>query len=288
MKWLFFAIWNNIYQKPGVFLLYRLFKCIYGYLTETTEINRILCLPTLPYRLYRLDNALYYSKELVNESRLLKQSDCNLGLVKTLIIQKKLVDYSLHDSLTDALNSIHAAYRVLEQVNNSVLTPYDSQNKEHEEKLSRLWKTMKPNEPLKSRISSQWVDIGFQGTDPATDFRGMGIQGLDDLLYFTQHYPQQVQSILQHANHPQQWYPYAIVGINISKFTFQLLESRKLQLYLFGNEYQELYCYLFYSFDRSWRFTVMEFEEKFKEFQFIVEKELKEQEPMRIQYTNIQ
>lgn len=32
-----------------------------------------------------------------------------------------------------------------------------------------------PTKKLKARISKQWADIGFQGDDPKTDFRGMGI-----------------------------------------------------------------------------------------------------------------
>ena len=34
---------------------------------------------------------------------------------------------------------------------------------------------MMPDTPLKERISKQWGDIGFQGKDPKTDFRGMGM-----------------------------------------------------------------------------------------------------------------
>lgn len=37
---------------------------------------------------------------------------------------------------------------------------------------------MMPNTPLKERITKQWGDIGFQGKDPQTDFRGMGMPGL--------------------------------------------------------------------------------------------------------------
>ena len=40
-----------------------------------------------------------------------------------------------------------------------------------------------PGLPLEGRISKQWSEIGFQGNDPATDFRGMGILGLKCLLY---------------------------------------------------------------------------------------------------------
>lgn len=38
---------------------------------------------------------------------------------------------------------------------------------------------------LSSRISKQWQDIGFQGDNPATDFRGMGVLSLRCLLYPT-------------------------------------------------------------------------------------------------------
>lgn len=36
---------------------------------------------------------------------------------------------------------------------------------------------------LEARISKQWQDLGFQGNNPATDFRGMGMLGLQCLLY---------------------------------------------------------------------------------------------------------
>jgi hypothetical protein len=35
---------------------------------------------------------------------------------------------------------------------------------------------------LDERISDHWAELGFQGKDPATDFRGMGVLGLDQLL----------------------------------------------------------------------------------------------------------
>lgn len=35
---------------------------------------------------------------------------------------------------------------------------------------------------LVNRVTKQWQSIGFQGQDPKTDFRGMGILGLENLL----------------------------------------------------------------------------------------------------------
>ena len=36
-------------------------------------------------------------------------------------------------------------------------------------------------------MSKKWIDIGFQGKDPATDFRGSGLLGLKQLLKLCTH-----------------------------------------------------------------------------------------------------
>jgi hypothetical protein len=55
---------------------------------------------------------------------------------------------------------------------------YDSENAQHEAILLELWQVFFPDEALTSRVSKQWKALGFQGDDPATDFRGAGIVGL--------------------------------------------------------------------------------------------------------------
>lgn len=42
---------------------------------------------------------------------------------------------------------------------------------------------------LRSRESEQWSSIGFQGRDPATDFRGLGVLSLSNLVYYSRQYP---------------------------------------------------------------------------------------------------
>jgi hypothetical protein len=61
-------------------------------------------------------------------------------------------------------------------------TPYDSENPEHEKKLLELWDLLMPGRPLDARVSDSWKEIGFQGEDPKTDFRGMGLLGLENLM----------------------------------------------------------------------------------------------------------
>lgn len=46
----------------------------------------------------------------------------------------------------------------------------------------QLWQNLQPDVKLTARIGRHWSDIGFQGDDPATDFRGMGLLGLTDLM----------------------------------------------------------------------------------------------------------
>merc|ERR1712137_636677 len=91
-------------------------------------------------------------------------------------------------------------------------TPYDSENAEHEQMLSQFWSTIFPDVPLESRITGQWSKVGFQGKDPATDFRGGGILSLQCLCFFAKNYTTEVRRILNEGRE----YPFAVAGINIS------------------------------------------------------------------------
>ena len=90
--------------------------------------------------------------------------------------------------------------------------PFDPSNAEHEAQLMQLWDVVFPEQPIDARVSSQWSRLGFQGRDPATDFRGMGLLGLHNLLYYAQHYTAEVRSVLAQSRE----YPFASVGINLT------------------------------------------------------------------------
>jgi hypothetical protein len=104
-----------------------------------------------------------------------------------------------------------------------------------------------PDEELTDRISLQWQKIGFQGKDPATDFRGMGILGLEDLVYYTKYHTDSAREVLACSQDPIRWYSFAIVGINITSFAVEVLRNRQLQYHLhyYGatrEAYHEFYC----------------------------------------------
>jgi ELMO/CED-12 family len=105
---------------------------------------------------------------------------------------------------------------------------YDKQNEQHEAMLMDLWKTMFPDKELDARVSEEWKKLGFQGTDPATDFRGMGIVGLKHILYigkvYTDNYRQMASEQQSRKDH---YYPTSVAGIYISQMLFELLEFGK-------------------------------------------------------------
>eukprot|EP00667_Euglena_gracilis_P017349 EG_transcript_18272 len=128
-----------------------------------------------------------------------------------------IVDLNVHANLTtcvaDILNS-QAAVKVLEAFRS---TAYDSSLAAHEKLLLRLWTVTFPEVRLDSRMSEQWKELGFQGVDPATDFRGGGILSLLIMLFAAQHAPNIVRQILRDLppTDISSWYPYAVATINL-------------------------------------------------------------------------
>ncbi|KAM3868865.1 ELMO domain-containing protein 1 [Diretmus argenteus] len=162
--------------------------------------------------------------------------------------------------------------------------PYDCENPNHEDMLMKLWKELRPDTPLTGRISKQWCEIGFQGSDPKTDFRGMGLLGLHNLLYFAEHDKATALQVLHDSLQPKhksthrkpsemsksEWeqknldkaigYSFAIVGINITDLAYSLLVSGALKTHLYNVapempsllHFQQTFCYLMQEFHRFW------------------------------------
>lgn len=163
-------------------------------------------------------------------------------------------------SLRTCLLQIYGYRQLIYEVENLRKTAYSSDIITHEAKLLKLWSELQPNNPLDDRISKQWGDIGFQGDDPKTDFRGMGLLGLENLLYFATEHNTAARHVLSHSQHPTYGYPFAITGINLTSMTYQLLITEKLKTHLFNTifnkacikDFHHAYCCIFYEFDKFW------------------------------------
>ncbi|KAH8381351.1 hypothetical protein KR093_003027 [Drosophila rubida] len=183
----------------------------------------------------------------------------------------------------NCITTIWGYKRLMHNVEELRAEAYDSDNLDHERKLWELWQLLMPDTPLTGRISKQWQEIGFQGDDPKTDFRGMGILGLDNLLYFASAYNDAAKHVLLHSMHPTLGYTYAIVGINLTALAFNLLRTGAAKTHFYNQvalhkqnfstieDFHKLYCYLFFEFDRFWMESsprnIMDFREVYQAFE---------------------
>ncbi|XP_009787029.1 uncharacterized protein LOC107763718 isoform X4 [Nicotiana tabacum] len=104
--------------------------------------------------------------------------------------------------------------------------PFDETRLDHQEALQALWNAAFPNVKLKSLISEQWKDMGWQGANPSTDFRGCGFISLENLLFFATRYPACFHRLLfKRSGSRATWeYPFAVAGINVSFMLIQMLD----------------------------------------------------------------
>ncbi|CAB4025064.1 Hypothetical predicted protein [Paramuricea clavata] len=135
-----------------------------------------------------------------------------------------------------------------------------------------------PDTALENRITSQWGEIGFQGKNPETDFRGMGILGLENLLYFAKNRNDVARKVLSESHHPTYWYSFAIVGINLTALSWELLKSGIYKPHFYNiatqkptlDDFHKVYCCLFREFSSFWLeqkpASVMEFNRIREEF----------------------
>lgn len=177
--------------------------------------------------------------------------------VKKINAEKSLV---FIDRFSKSLTQISGYIDLMDVVEKHKNTVFSSENRQHEEKLLELWALLMPDAKLENRISSQWTDIGFQGKNPQTDFRGMGMLGLENLLYFAKNQNDMARRVLIESHHPTYWYSYAIVGINISDLSYKLLKSGALKPHFYNGtkgkpileDFNKVYCYLFREFSSFW------------------------------------
>lgn len=148
------------------------------------------------------------------------------------LIQEKEIKPAKAPEFIARINSILNPMCEINKITKEALvmrrTLYDTSNPEHEERLLLLWRLLQPEQELDARHTAMWGDIGFQGHDPATDFRGMGMLGLESLLYMA-HQPTVAQHLLSASEHPQYGFSLAITSINITAECVKLLDNGPLR-----------------------------------------------------------
>ncbi|KXS10112.1 hypothetical protein M427DRAFT_104377, partial [Gonapodya prolifera JEL478] len=151
----------------------------------------------------------------------------------------------------------------------------------------QLYTLLRPTEPPPERYGDHWVTVGFQGKDPATDFRGMGVLALSDCVYFARHHGEEAAQVLEASNHESSWFPFAATGVNVTLFAIESARRGDLQRLFFTygatvETYQEFYSYVYHRFLLAWEseqqtnqaLTVLDFPRVFRSVREEVEREL--------------
>uniref|UniRef100_A0A3B3URN3 ELMO/CED-12 domain containing 1 n=1 Tax=Poecilia latipinna TaxID=48699 RepID=A0A3B3URN3_9TELE len=245
--------------------LWRGLKFVTRKFTGRCELQRI-CYSNKPgaRRTLKIESSLRYSKYELLRSALSVHPDQVEKTIDDIMALKKInpdTNPQLSVSLQASLLQIVGYRSLMAEVEKLRREPYDSENTEHESMLMKLWKELRPDTPLTGRISKQWCEIGFQGNDPKTDFRGMGLLGLQNLSAADSAQTEcSDPEIVAHRLLFPSRYSFAIVGINITDLAYSLLVSGALKTHLYNvapemaglQHFQQIFCYLMQEFQRFW------------------------------------
>ncbi|XP_032784877.2 ELMO domain-containing protein 2 isoform X1 [Daphnia magna] len=287
--WLLSPLFNFIKRILRPFI-----KWILRQTTGLCELQRTCyCEPSGAPRILGIEDSLKQSKSVkvhtllqfldlaAREKRFTSVGSAKIihNTVETICFIKK-IHLDAHQPFTklfgECVSIIWTLKQLLHDLENIRTTGYDSSNIEHEKKLLELWNLLMPMKELECRVSNLWKDIGFQGDDPKTDFRGMGLLGLENLHFFAKNYPEVALQVLSHSNHPIHGYSFAIVGINLTHLAYNLWKDGTAKSHIYNIcchqlqvpgptllHFHRFYCYLFIEFDKLWMAekpaTIMEF-----------------------------
>ncbi|XP_024988951.1 ELMO domain-containing protein A-like isoform X1 [Cynara cardunculus var. scolymus] len=255
-----------------------------------------------PWRLKK-GNILKLSHEPVATKSRLAQciTDAMFGsrtLIGEILIRSGLKGFG-SDKYSDSTLSPMQEER-LQRLQERLHIQYDEDSLEHQKALIDLWHLAYPDVKLEGLISEQWKDMGWQGANPSTDFRGCGFISLENLLFFAKTFPAAFHRLLhkQCGNRATWEYPFAVAGINITFMLIQMLDlysvkPRSLPGANFLKLLEEteeafdiLYCIAFAMMDAQWlamRASYMEFKEVLKVTRTQLERELSLEDIYQIQ-----
>ncbi|XP_020868687.1 ELMO domain-containing protein 3 isoform X4 [Arabidopsis lyrata subsp. lyrata] len=162
--------------------------------------------------------------------------------------QEKSVEYTLSPLQEERL----------QRLQDRMVVPFDETRPDHQESLKALWNVAFPNVNLTGLVTEQWKEMGWQGPNPSTDFRGCGFIALENLLFSARTYPVCFRRLLlkQRGDRAKWEYPFAVAGINISFMLIQMLDLQNNPKMSSRNEFpqtlrrrrESIRCTILYSF----------------------------------------
>ena len=110
------------------------------------------------------------------------------------------------------------------------------------------------------RYGAHWEEIGFQGSDPSTDLRGVGILGLVQALFLviTPEILPFSQDLYKLSRKEGQEFPLLVLSLNMTRITVQAVRDGILNRQLAAEEdvwrtVNFFYCSLLHQVYTNWR-----------------------------------
>ncbi|PJF17593.1 putative transcriptional corepressor [Paramicrosporidium saccamoebae] len=155
-----------------------------------------------------------------------EENSAGESVARQIAAKKKIPSKgTLFKLLLSAIQQIRDGRMLFDSIERLCRTPYDHDNPAHRKLLVRLWTAWK-TDPLPEIPSEEWKELGFQGTDPATDFRAMGLFALHCIVVFAE--SKNGKSIYKEAQYGPYWYSFAVVAVNVADAIHRYLRDDRL------------------------------------------------------------
>ena len=103
----------------------------------------------------------------------------------------------------------------------------DPDDDAHERMLMAIYCTLTGDATWPPRYGTHWEVVGFQGNDPATDLRGVGMLALLQVLHFQKTQPKLLAAIYR-LSRGERDFPFMTVSISMTQLSLQALRSGAL------------------------------------------------------------
>ena len=136
------------------------------------------------------------------------------------------------------------------------LCKFDDHNTHHSQALATIYRRLTGVITSCPRFGEHWEDVGFQGSDPSDDLRGVGILALVQLVWFLETPDTQPAALemYRYSREGPNHMPFSVVAINVTKICLQALRegclsrecNRRDQVFAIVNEFYAAVMITFY------------------------------------------
>lgn len=122
----------------------------------------------------------------------------------------------------------------------------------------QIWESLRPFRTITARKSVEWIELGFQADDPATDFRGTGLLGLLNLHKWVE--GSLGKEAFRVADTKGTDYFFASASIYLTMLTYELVKDRHIDASFWVDKpdtqilpsFQSIFTEIFRKFNDFW------------------------------------